>query len=205
MNGIVAGIDCEAAARNQQVQARFQTLCALVARCRRTSAARDNRDFAAVDSEIALRLNAVARRGHRDRAAVDDDVAFGLVAVIGRDYSVAARVNRYNAVFHTYAVFTLDCVICRGYGQAAARDYQIVLALNAVFVIARYRKASFTVYAQIVLREDCRSRLVLAVGEIIGFAVRKPVHRAFRKRDYRLISVFDIYRRTVQAGYIDAA
>lgn len=127
-----------------------------------------HRPFAAGNAQIGSRLHAVVLHIEGKRSPVDGHEATGGVLIVARLHPVAPGRHRERAVGDLHAVLAAQAVLLGRHGQRAAGNDQIVLG------------------------EQGRVRLVLAIGKRIGRAVGQCALRALGQGDEHLVGLLHL-------------
>ena len=133
MDGVIPGGDGGRAAVDDDVGLRLDTL----GRTRRGlagrgAAARGDRQGAAGDDRVGVRVDAVAARGQGDGAVHDGHVALGVVIVLVGLEGVATGVHGDGAAGNSQGVLAAQAVVRGGRVDRAAQDVQVVLGGDRV-------------------------------------------------------------------------
>ena len=133
MDGVIPGVDGGRAAVDDDVGLRFDAL----GRARgglagRGATARGDRQGAAGDDRVGVRVDAVAARGQGDGAVRDVDVALGVVVVLVGLEGVAAGGHGDGAAGNSQGVLAAQTVVRGGGVDRAAQDVQVVLGGDRV-------------------------------------------------------------------------
>lgn len=160
-------------------------------------ASRIDRELAARELCMRVRLDAVVLRRDIKSATVYADEATGFVFVVRRNEAVAACFDGKRPVGYFHAVLSAECVFDGGDVIGSAGDNEVVLRTYRMLPIALDGKRPCPVQRQVGLAVQRRIRLVRPFLERIGRPVYKGIRRILLERDEALVRRKDRNRRSV--------